>query len=86
MAGHSWGADPDLVLLDIGLPGMDGYDLGRRLREKLGDSVVIVALTGFGQDDDRKRSTEAGIDEHMLKPLRSEAIDRLMSVRRGRKE
>jgi len=77
---------PDLVLLDIGLPGMDGYELGRLLRKKLGDSVVIVALTGFGQADDRKRSKEAGIDEHVLKPLRSESIHRLMSARRGRKE
>jgi PAS domain S-box-containing protein len=77
---------PDLVLLDIGLPGMDGYDLGRLLREKLGESVVIVALTGFGQDQDRRRSKEAGIDEHVLKPIRSEVIDRLMSARRSRKE
>jgi CheY-like chemotaxis protein len=77
---------PDLVLLDIGLPGMDGYDLGRLLREKLGESVVIVALTGFGQDEDRRRSKEAGIDEHVLKPIRSEAIDHLMSARRSRKD
>ena len=68
---------PDLVLLDIGLPGMDGYEVGRRLREMLGPDVRIVALTGYGQEEDRRRSAEAGIDQHVLKPIRPEMIERL---------
>ena len=68
---------PDLVLLDIGLPGMDGYEVARRLRELLGNDVRIVALTGYGQEEDRRRSADAGIDYHVLKPIRPEVIERL---------
>ena len=70
---------PDLILLDLGLPGMDGFETGRQLRALLGDDVVIVALTGYGQEDDRRRSIEAGIDHHVLKPLRIGALDRFLS-------
>lgn len=61
---------PDLVLLDIGLPGMDGYDLARQLRElpNVGNPL-LVALTGYGQEDDRRRSQDAGIDIHLIKPI-----------------
>jgi CheY-like chemotaxis protein len=61
---------PDVVLLDLGLPGMDGFEIARRLREShgLGD-VMLVALTGYGQDDDRRRSREAGFDQHVVKPV-----------------
>jgi PAS domain S-box-containing protein len=69
---------PDLVLLDIGLPGMDGYEVGRRLRELLGSDARIVALTGYGHDEDRRLASEAGIDEHVLKPIRPEAIETLL--------
>ena len=65
---------PDVVLLDIGLPGMDGYEAGRRLRDLLGPDVLIAALTGFGQEEDRRRSAEAGIDLHLLKPVRGEML------------
>ena len=73
---------PETVLLDIGLPGMDGYEVARRLRATLGSEVLIIALTGYGQDEDRRRSEEAEIDHHVLKPLRSEALADLL--RRGR--
>jgi CheY-like chemotaxis protein len=69
---------PDLVLLDIGLPGMDGYEVGRRLREILGDRARIVAVTGYGQEEDRLRAAAVGIDEHLVKPIRPEAIARLL--------
>jgi CheY-like chemotaxis protein len=69
---------PDLVLLDIGLPGMDGYEVGRRLRQILGADARIVALTGYGHDEDRRRASRAGIDEHVLKPIRPEAIEALL--------
>ena len=69
---------PDAVLLDIGLPDMDGYEVGRRLRERLGDVVLIVALTGFGAEEDRRRSAEAGIDHHLLKPVSVERLEELL--------
>lgn len=60
---------PELVLLDIGLPEIDGYEVARRLRQMPeGDRPLIVALTGYGQEEDRRRSKEAGFDEHLLKP------------------
>lgn len=60
---------PDVCLLDIGLPkGMDGYEVARRLRAE-GHAAVLVALTGYGQDDDRRRSAEAGFQAHLVKPV-----------------
>ena len=61
---------PDVVLLDIGLPEMDGYDVARRLRA-LADGVptVIIALTGYGQPADRDRASRAGFDEFLVKPV-----------------
>ncbi len=63
---------PNLVLLDIGLPEMDGYQVARRLRaeERFGhDRCTLIALTGYGQDSDRKAAMEAGFDQHMIKPV-----------------
>jgi PAS domain S-box-containing protein len=61
---------PDIVLLDIGLPGMDGYEVARRLRDLPGfGSALIVAVSGYGQAEDRVRSRAAGFDEHLLKPV-----------------
>ena len=59
---------PDAVIVDIGLPGLDGYEVGRRLREALGDRTRLVALTGYGQPEDRRRVHDAGFDVHLLKP------------------
>jgi PAS domain S-box-containing protein len=61
--------DPDLVLLDIGLPRMNGYEAARALRERRGKDVTIAAMTGFGQAEDRRRSKEAGFDHHLVKPI-----------------
>jgi signal transduction histidine kinase/CheY-like chemotaxis protein len=60
---------PDAVFVDIGLPGLDGYEVGRRLREALGDRVRLLALTGYGRPDDRRRTREAGFDAHLVKPV-----------------
>jgi PAS domain S-box-containing protein len=61
---------PDIVLLDIGLPGISGYEVAKRLREHPGgESVRIYAMTGYGQEDDRRRSMEAGFDGHLVKPV-----------------
>jgi PAS domain S-box-containing protein len=62
-------APPELVLLDIGLPGMDGYTLAARLRDAGHDRATLVALSGYGQDEHFRRSTEAGFDRHLVKPL-----------------
>ncbi|HUQ28076.1 MAG TPA: PAS domain S-box protein [Usitatibacter sp.] len=61
---------PDVVLLDIGLPGLNGYEVARRLREHPGgEALRIYALTGYGQEDDRRRSLQAGFDGHLVKPV-----------------
>jgi signal transduction histidine kinase len=61
---------PQVVLLDLGLPRVDGYEVGRRIRaEPWGQEILLVALTGWGQEQDRRRSREAGFDSHLVKPL-----------------
>jgi len=71
---------PDAVLLDIGMPGMDGYEVARRMRARPdGRAVTLVALTGWGQPDDRKRSAEAGIDHHVVKPVAIDELERLLA-------
>ncbi len=72
---------PDFVLLDIGLPGMDGYEVASRLRrEDCCKDAVIIAISGYGQDEDRRRSKEAGFDHHLIKPLDHDALISLLSV------
>jgi PAS domain S-box-containing protein len=62
--------DPEIVLLDIGLPQMDGYEVARRLRQSpRGNDILIIAITGYGQPEDRARSREAGFDYHLVKPV-----------------
>ncbi|MGE0462051.1 MAG: ATP-binding protein [Vicinamibacterales bacterium] len=73
--------EPDVVLLDIGLPGMDGYDVCRHLRERpRGRSMFIVALTGWGQEEDRRRTREAGFDLHLVKPVDPEELLRVLAA------
>jgi CheY-like chemotaxis protein len=68
---------PDLVLLDIGLPDVDGYEVARRLRAA-GCPAILAALTGYGQPEDRERALEAGFDEHLVKPVDPRALERLL--------
>ena len=71
---------PDLILLDIGLPKLDGFEVARRIRaQEGGGDVLLVALTGWGQDADRQRSLEAGFDEHMTKPVEFRALEELLA-------
>jgi signal transduction histidine kinase/ActR/RegA family two-component response regulator len=71
---------PEIVLLDIGLPKMDGYEVARRLRRAPGlEKVVLVALTGYGQEEDRRSSREATIDHHLVKPVDPEALWTLLA-------
>jgi signal transduction histidine kinase len=70
---------PDVVLLDGGLPGMDGYEVARRMRkERLSAELMIIALTGFGRDEDRKASAEAGCDAHVVKPVAPEELRKVL--------
>jgi CheY-like chemotaxis protein len=73
--------EPDVVLLDIGLPGMDGHEAARRIRALPGGrQILLVAVTGWGQEHDRRRSREAGFDHHVVKPLRAAALESLLST------
>jgi CheY-like chemotaxis protein len=70
---------PDAVLLDIGLPGLNGYEVCSRIRqEPWGKRLTLVALTGWGQDEDRHRSREAGFDAHMVKPVDFDELLKLL--------
>jgi len=71
---------PEVVLLDIGLPGMDGYEVARRLREAAGGKkMLLIAQTGYGQEEDRRRSREAGFYAHLVKPVDPGALKALLA-------
>jgi CheY-like chemotaxis protein len=75
------GGTPDLVLLDLGLPGLDGYEVARRLRREPSlDGICLVALTGYGGESDRRRSAEAGFDAHLVKPVGFDALRRVLAA------
>jgi CheY-like chemotaxis protein len=65
---------PDVALVDIGLPGFDGLEMARRVRHAVGASIHLVALTGYGQPDDRRLALEAGFDAHLVKPVDPPAL------------
>jgi PAS domain S-box-containing protein len=71
---------PDVLLLDIGLPGMDGYEVARRLRSMAQTrNVMLIAVTGYGQPEDHRRSQEAGFDHHLIKPVELETVKQILS-------
>lgn len=73
-------ARPDVALLDVGLPDMSGYDLGRKLRSLPGlEGLPIAAITGYGQGDDQQKSRDAGFVAHLVKPVDMEEIGQLLS-------
>ena len=75
---------PEVAFLDIGLPGINGYELAQQLREEPGlEEVLLVALTGYGQEGDRRRALEAGFDEHLTKPTRFDTLQRVLAERAG---
>ena len=74
------GFAPDLVLLDIGMPEMNGYDAAREIRgQACGKDVMLIALTGWGQDDVKRQCEEAGFNGHLVKPADYAALKRLIS-------
>jgi len=74
---------PDVVLLDIGLPKLSGHDAARRIREARGADILIIAVTGWGQEEDRRRAREAGFDHHLTKPVEPADIARLIDAERA---
>lgn len=71
---------PDVVLLDIGLPGLNGYDVAKRIRQQTGGKeIVLIALTGYGQDTDRELSAQAGFNHHLVKPARLEQVKEILA-------
>jgi CheY-like chemotaxis protein len=72
---------PDVALLDIGLPGINGFEVARRIRElPFGREAVLIAVTGWGQEDDRSRSRAAGFDAHLVKPVNHEELTKLLAA------
>lgn len=73
---------PDVVLMDIGLPGIDGYEVARRLRadgELAAGIILLVAVTGYAEDEARRRSREAGFDHHLVKPVDPDGVLTLLA-------
>ncbi len=71
---------PQMILLDLGMPGMDGYETARRIRQHSDlKNVVLAALTGWGQEEDRRRTAEAGFDHHLVKPVELKVLESMLS-------
>jgi CheY-like chemotaxis protein len=73
---------PEVVFLDIGMPGISGYEVCRELRRAGHRGIRIVALTGYGQESDRSESEAAGFDEHLVKPVGIEVLQRALAAAR----
>jgi signal transduction histidine kinase len=71
---------PDVVILDIGLPGVDGFETARRIRRRLGERVRLVAVSGYGDDETRQRGRGAGFDAHLVKPVSPEALSQTLGA------
>lgn len=71
---------PEVVLLDIGLPKLNGYEVAQRIRANTwGQSMFLIAVIGWGQEEDRQRSSEVGLNVHMVKPVEPAALERLLA-------
>jgi CheY-like chemotaxis protein len=72
---------PDVAIVDIGLPGMDGHEVARRVRAALGHSVLLVAMTGYGQESDRLRALSGGFDTHLTKPFDIKLVEQMLETK-----
>jgi DNA-binding response OmpR family regulator len=70
---------PEIVLLDLGLPGIDGYEVARRLRGAKSQAQRVIALTGYGDEEARERAAQSGFDHHLRKPVDPEALRALLA-------
>ncbi|MBV8900302.1 MAG: response regulator, partial [Verrucomicrobia bacterium] len=71
---------PHIALVDIGLPGMDGYEAARELRKRPETKdVTLIAMTGWGQEEDRRKSKEAGFEKHLVKPVDPAALEAVLA-------
>lgn len=87
--GHSGieiliGTRPDLALIDIGLPGADGYEVARTVRDAVGNDIILIAVSGFGQPEDKRKALAAGFDDHLTKPADVTDIERTLARFSGR--
>jgi CheY-like chemotaxis protein len=73
---------PEVALIDIGLPGVDGFEVARRIRAVVGSQMFLIALTGYGQPEDRARAIAAGFDVHLTKPMDLDALESLLGTLR----
>ena len=71
-------SQPEVALIDIGLPGLNGYEVAKRVRQVLGNRIRLIALTGYGQPDDHERTRAAGFDQHLVKPVNPKLLSRLL--------
>ena len=71
---------PEIALIDIGLPGLNGYEVAQRMRTASGGKPFLVALTGYGRTDDRRRALDAGFDAHLVKPVDPDELERLLAA------
>jgi len=77
---------PNVVLLDIGLPGMNGYEVAKEMREQPSlKTALLIAITGYGQESDRRRSLEAGFDRHLVKPAAFDELRKILASVSGKK-
>jgi CheY-like chemotaxis protein len=77
---HALSICPDVAIIDIGLPGLDGYEVARRVRAGANGNVPkLVALTGYGQEEDRRLAISAGFDEHLVKPIDPDVLYRILA-------
>ncbi|MYM86917.1 response regulator [Rugamonas sp. FT82W] len=78
---------PDMIIMDLGMPGMDGYETAQAIRQRPGaERILMIALTGWGQSDARRRTVEAGFDHHLVKPVELDQILRLAGARMNREQ
>src|SRR5262249_29354870 len=72
---------PDVVLLDIGLPRINGYEVARHIRkQRWGKGMALIAISGWGQEEDKRRALESGFDHHLTKPVEAAALEKLLSL------